>query len=806
MVLCGGLLPAAHSQANYQRLKSFGYPDSSAGVPTALVEGKDGRLYGLNFGFNDGGTIFRLNKDGGDYVVLHRFIGAPADGEGPRALLRGNDGTLFGITEGGGISGVGVVFKLTPDDGSYTVLHQYGDRARPSGLVIGSDGLLYGTTEPEDNYDAGKIFKLNSDGTGYTVLRSFSASDADGAYPSGLVIRMDGTLFGTIHGDGGISAVFRLNPDGSGFQVVHHFTAQDGAFTGGERLLTSTDGVLYGTTALIDAQNGGTVFKLNPDGRGYTVLQRLAETPGLLAFGANGELYGAGHVWLGGDATCEPSNCRLDLFRLNPDGTSYSELHSWPGIRAVQLLVDSDKIVYGAAGLSLFKMSADGSGYAELHRFSFSGGDGISPQAGLVIGKDGALYGTTQSGGTNAVGAGSVFKLNSDGSGYSILHHFSADVNGGYPMASLVVGPTGKLYGTTSSGGFSNVGTVFELSPDGSGYRVLHSFRDSSGGDGAFPQTSLAQKSDGTLYGTTFGGGSSTNDAGTVFKLNPDGGGYAVLHTFERIGLDVASPSELIVGNGGVLYGTTEFGGASNAGTVFKLNTDGSGYSILHEFRPRSDAGGSYPQSGLMQGNDGTLYGTTAYGGGSDYGTVFKLKADGNGYTVLHSFVFMDGPEPQGRLVQGSDMALYGTTSSGGGGTVFKLNPDGSDYTVLHRFGILQGDGTGPQVTGLTLGGGDELYGATWQGGEMGFGTIFKLFSSPPLIAITSIEFGAGGARLNLAGGAAGGTFHIQATVSLSATYWQTIGANKFGIDGRFQFLDNGASNYLARFYRSATP
>jgi uncharacterized repeat protein (TIGR03803 family) len=214
----------------------------------------------------------------------------------------------------------------------------------------------------------------------------------------------------------------------------------------------------------------------------------------------------------------------------------------------------------------------------------------------------------------------------------------------------------------------------------------------------------------------------------------------------------------------------------------------------------------SYLRDTTLEGGDGALYGTTGEGGSNDLGTVFKLNKDGSGYAVLRSFRFMsrDGYRPHG-LVEGCDGLLYGTTA-GYAGTVFKLNKDGSDYAVLHSFGSITGDGSFPN--GLVRGKDGALYGTTLSGGDMGFlGTVFKLFSSAPIISVTGIELNGAGALLSLSGGAAGQPYSIQATTNLNTTNgWQALGSTKARIDGRFQFLDPGASNQPARFYRSAKP
>jgi uncharacterized repeat protein (TIGR03803 family) len=362
-----------------------------------------------------------------------------------------------------------------------------------------------------------------------------------------------------------------------------------------------------------------------------------------------------------------------------------------------------------------------------VRHFNLTDGE---PTAALLEGSDGRLYGNSASGGAN--GEGMAFTLLKDGSGYAVLRAFSgASSDGHHPSGPLVEASNGSLYGTTSEGGgygsSMGDGTVFKLQKDGSAYAVLRSFPLSYPGDGAKVQGGVVEGSDGALYGTTYGGGSSF--AGTVFRMEPDGTGYAILRSFSGYPTDGSGlHCTLLAVDNGVLYGSTTLGGASGLGTVFKLNEDGSGYTVLHHFNG-TDGGG--PAYALMQGTDGALYGTTVGGGAGGVGTVYKLHKDGSAYTVLHSFSTTggDGQWPHATLVRGCDGALYGTTLEGGSngyGTVFKLQEDGSGYVVVWNFGVTAGDGQRPWA-GLLRASDNALYGTTSHGGNLGDGTVFKL-------------------------------------------------------------------------------
>jgi uncharacterized repeat protein (TIGR03803 family) len=370
-----------------------------------------------------------------------------------------------------------------------------------------------------------------------------------------------------------------------------------------------------------------------------------------------------------------------------------------------------------------------GTVYQELKSLGVAGAPGQRPYGGVAQGNDGTFYGTTLQGGTN--GAGTVFRLNRDGSGYTTLHTFTTNGVDGRSPNGLIVGTDGALYGTSSIGGSHGAGTVYKLNTNGTSYSVLHNFVGTVT-DGQFPQAGLAQGSDGALYGTTFFGGSS--GMGTVFKLNTNGGGYSVLLAFSGASGDGANPDTAVVqGRDGALYGTTFLGGTNDTGTVFKLNTNGAGYSVL-----RSSAGapadGENPNAALIQGSDGLLYGTTYSGGSNGVGAIFKLGTNGANYSLLHVFGQTpgDGQDPLGALLEGRDGSLYGTTYSGGAngaGTIFGLNKDGTGYTVWRSFSSAGGDGEDPHA-GLVIGSNGAFYGTTWSGGAAGFGTVFRLF--PP--------------------------------------------------------------------------
>jgi uncharacterized repeat protein (TIGR03803 family) len=396
------------------------------------------------------------------------------------------------------------------------------------------------------------------------------------------------------------------------------------------------------------------------------------------------------------------------------------------------------------AVITLFPHGAYAAHFSTLHSFTGPPGDGARPWSSLVADKAGNLYGTTNLGGSTdqcrgykPVGCGTVFKLAPDGSD-TVLHAFSGQPDGAYPLAGLVADGSGNLYGTTTIGGTANKGAVFRVAPDGT-ESVLYSF---AGKHGEYPEAVLIVDGSGNLYGTTAFGGDpdcpervEPSGCGVVFKIAPDGT-ETVLHAFA----DAAEGNEplggLVMDPSGSLYGMTQLGG-SGYGNIYEITSDGS-EAVLYTFQGMPD--GARPAGELIIDGAGNLYGTTGFGGNScqhaiyGCGTVFKLQPNGN-ETVLYAFNegCCDGIVPAAALVADANNDLYGTTLFGGDpacncGAVFKLAPDNTE-TVLHAFRC--GKGEEPGASLLLLKG--DLYGTTFAGNFCGkgqghrWGSVFEL-------------------------------------------------------------------------------
>jgi len=286
------------------------------------------------------------------------------------------------------------------------------------------------------------------------------------------------------------------------------------------------------------------------------------------------------------------------------------------------------------------------------------------PASSLVSDAAGNFSGTTTFGGVPGVGTAYVVDIRGLLRQYHSFAYGRGD--GAYPQAELIRGPAGKLYGTTFRGGSSRLGTIFQIDVFNR-EKVLYSFHRKN--DGAYPHGGLVADDDGNFYGTTEAGGASGE--GTVFVLTRERK-ERVLYNFG--GLDGSDPQSTLVRDAvGNLFGTTVSGGAYGAGTVFMVTQSGQ-ETVLHNFSG-TDGEGSNPTAGLLRDASGNLYGTTENGGAFGHGTVFVVDTAGR-ETVLHSFSGGDGGHPRGALIEDAAGNLYGTTYDGGGygiGTVFEL-------------------------------------------------------------------------------------------------------------------------------------
>jgi uncharacterized repeat protein (TIGR03803 family)/parallel beta-helix repeat protein len=701
------------------------------------------------------GAMFKMSQSGTNYSVTHNFNYGYTDGLNPYSITFTQDifdtNILYGMTRAGGTYNAGTIFRMDKFGSNYQLLHEFRsdntDGQNPIGSLTQSGSVLYGMTESGGSDYSGVIFRLNTDGTGYSVIYNFTWST--GAYPQGSLLLVGATLYGMAPsgGSNGYGVIFRVNMDGTGYTPFISFTNTAGPNYGSYpygSLILDTNWpytTLFGMTSSGGSTyNAGCLFKLNLDGSGYKCMLNFtgtavpAPTPpnppqgwgssprGCLSQSGT-TLYGittsGGFSGIGGNVGA--------LFRINTDGTNYKNMYNFTttsgGYNPYGSLVQDASNLYGMTAYggtgtygTVFSFNKGLSVYTPIYSFTGTP-DGQNPQGTLLY--DGAamtLYGMTQSGGT--FNAGTAFKMRTDGSFYQILHNFdNTQTNGRYPYGAPA--QSGQyLYGVTSSGGFSTYGCIFRTDLNGNGFIMLHNFTNT---DGSYPYSSPIVAG-GVLYGTTNSGG--VNGCGVLYRMNLDGTGFTLLHEFVNNGIDGRYPYSppLLVGT--TLYGMTGDGGTNWRGTIYSYDLLGNTYQVLYSLTG-TPAGGAYPRGSLV--SDGTnLYGMTQQGGTSDYGCVFKAAIGGSAFTLLHSFSNSDGSYPYGSLVL-DGTALYGITSNGGAnnaGVIFRTDTTtGSSFNLLRSFSFA--DGTFPRG-GLTTDG-SMLYGMTNQGGYYGSGTVFRM-------------------------------------------------------------------------------
>ena len=606
----------------------------------------------------------------------------------------------------------------------------------PTGVAVDSAGTVY-VVDSWNNV----IRKVSPVGTNWIVTTIGGAAGITGyldgigssarfTSPTGIAVDNAGVLYVT---DGGNNRISKGTPSSPPVTVV---TLAVQANPPGGGTVSGSGGYAFASLAQITATpNNGWTFTGWSDGN--------SNNPRTITVPAGGALYTANFA---PSSSTNPAYATLYSFVSSGAGAVFGSAYYG---------LTQDGGIYG--GGTLFKVNLDVSGYTVLHNFG-SGEDGYGPQFYQLIGS--TIYGVTEAGGIN--GGGTLYKINLDGSGYTNLYQFGSTDDGASPSLFQVVGST--IYGLTSEGGPlsdnypTGMGTVYKINLDGSGYAILHAF--GSGNENVAGPV-LLRVVGATIYGfTSYGANLTTGNfynGGALFKINTNGSGYNVLHIFGGSVDGLGISGFQVVGS--TLYGMTQVAGLVTTdapdgnGTLFKINTNGSGYQILHSFAG-SPGDGAQPNGGFYAIGS-TLYGKTELGGSGGGGTLFNINTDGSGYSVLHNFGASagDGEEPLGLLLDSS--TLYGVTLTGGTsgmGTVFAMNVNGGDYATLHNFTGGQADGAAP--VGLQLNG-STLYGLTTSGGNNGRGTVFSLLVSTASptntqpVAIPSITPASGGVFTN---------------------------------------------------------
>jgi uncharacterized repeat protein (TIGR03803 family) len=615
-----------------------------------------------------------------------------------------------------------------------------------SRLIKNSLGDFFGTTESGGAFGKGTVYEMFSDGTIQT-LASFNGTNTGASPYAGLVEDASGDLFGTTYqgGSSNDGTVFEVQYGGMrSITTLVNFTGTSGANPGqnpSDELVMDGNGNLFGTTRAGGlSSNDGEVFELPVFSTSISVLASFTGSNGAvpeaaLTLDSSGNLFGTTSGGAAGNGV---------VFELQKErGYAMITLVTFPSGAfsgpTDTLIQDSSGNLYGTTqgggpvdDGTVFELQLSGSSYtlSTLASFSSTMAMGYVPFGGVVRDAGGNLFGTTSDGGTS--GNGTIFEVKNGSGAVTTLANFSG-ANGSAPPDGLLLDSSGNLFGTAPSGGAYNQGTLFELPAGSSAITALASFNGGTSGTGP---SGFFEDSSGNLIGTAQQGGA--NNAGTIFKVPLATGVVTTLATFT--GGNAGNPnSGLVMDGSGNLYGTSLGPGD---GTIFELGAGSSAILALVDFTGTGGADpGQQPEGPLVLDSSGDLFGTTTSGGSSSNdGTVFELKSGTFQVSTLVTFTGSNGINPEQGLTMDSSGDLFGTTITGGPGTanlgtVFELKKTGSSYvfTTLATFTGL--NGAKPDAT-LTLDSSGNLYGTTEIGGADfvsgggGIGTVFELQKS----------------------------------------------------------------------------
>ena len=716
------VLPMAVKVASLTTLYTI--PSRNDGAqPLAALLNLNGKLYGATpeGGAENLGAVYSVNSATGAEKLIYSFTGG-ADGSQPEGPLVAVDGMLYGTASQGGTGGgYGTIYKIDPTTGSETILYSFGAGAlngEPQCGLLLYDGMLYGVAAIGGDSDNGYVFRVDPGTGSETTLYSFQgASQGDASYPTTALVRHHTMLYGTTYrgGKADKGAIYRIDPATGEEKTLHSFgSGTDGQDPQGS--LVETGGKFYGTTFGGGQFNQGTVFVFDPAAHTESALYNFQYAgdgglpwAGLLNYG--GLLYGTtnsgGPTGLG------------TVFSIDPATSALTTVHAFSkqeGGYSRAALIERNGILYGATQYSTltqgaaFALEPASGNETTLHVFL---GTEDSQQSALIK-VHGALYGTASAGGDS--GAGSIFKVDPRTGTAKTIYSFNGGADGASPSGALL-DLNGTLYGVTRYGGTSYQGTVFSFDPSTRTQTTLYSF--TGGSDGAQPRGTLIELN-GLFYGTASTGGAS-ND-GTVFTIDPSTGAQAVVYSFAGGKSDGGGPAGGVIYANNLLYGTTMFGGARNSGTLFQVDPVSTTESVLYSFTGGAD--GISPLAGLLY-DSGALYGATSgFGVRRNNGTVFKFDTVTGTETVLQDFQNYAGPQ-QALIKRGG--SLYGTVPHSHAapyGSVFQINlATGKLHTVYNFSGGT--DGGHPTSSLLNVAG--VLYGTTNSVTSANAGTVFGL-------------------------------------------------------------------------------
>lgn len=536
--------------------------------------------------------LVKMKTDGSSWTVLHGFTAATEGEQGSVGVTEIPGDTLFGANMYGGSENGGTLYSIKKDGSGFVVHHQFTSATGtlPTSKLMYFDGKLYGSTLLGGDFNQGVIFCINSDGSNYRVIRHLGMGDGTWTEASfgNLSVSSNGRIIAGFRNylysvdSANYYRLFRMDTSGNDFHPFFLGNSQRDNGQGQLDVLLMNDETLFFPTNTLGRNDGGVLNISDTLGNGNNLYHFGYSTNGFrptaVIKASNGKLYGS-------------------------------------------------NIIGGTAGNGvIFSMNTDGTGFTKLHEFTDA--EGYEPSGKLLEASDGKLYGACRNGGPN--GFGILFRINKDGTGFQVIYDY-ANFTGGYsPVGSLIEDAAGTLYGTN----FWGSGSIFKINKNGTGYTELKVFTATP--DFSNPYNGLTLKGN-YLYGAA-GYGGAVNKGG-IFRIKKDGSGYQVLHEFNGADGELPVGSPFIASNG-KLYGTTANGGLNSVGTIYSIDSTGTNFLTL---RNLSSADGTSPWTGLIQASDGLLYGGTQLDGSGFGGTLYRINLNGTGFTVLKNFASNEG-------------------------------------------------------------------------------------------------------------------------------------------------------------------
>jgi uncharacterized repeat protein (TIGR03803 family) len=620
-----------------------------------LIKASNGLIYGLqNDEIGERGYVYRV--DASTVTIVHYL--STVVGRNPIAkFIEGGDGFLYAPAIEGGRFGHGTVFKMSLDGSilsrvcSFDSIHG----ARPLGeLAIDGAGVLYGTTESGGTYNKGVIYKVNKNGTGFTVLHHFN-----GEWGSGFVVLDGNTLYGTSFGPDYTGFIFSIHTDGTGYRHVYDFPGSYNTLPQDRLIIIDMPPVP--AVSLVTPANGTTDVAVSGTMSSNVVAHALSYQLQLSLSASFSTVA----------LTVNSSTNNFSVSGLTLSTTYYARVKTnvLPGYGATTSFTTGTAgekklwgVLTGYPG-KIYNVNLDGSDYANYFEPVDEDVRGSNPQNLFKL-NDGSILAVTYQGGLTS--SGTLLKINS--SGLTKLVDWES-----YPFGRRVYiteGNDGVIYGIgTSATQYS--GRLFKLRSDGTGYSY-HVF----GHYGFWPDGNLLKASNGSIYGMSVGAG-----PGWIYTVNTDLSNVTPIFNFSTA--TGKRPHGGLIEAGGYLYGVASEGGLYNKGTVFKIKLDGTGFVKLHDFNGTL---GRAPMGDLVYDGINTLYGITSAGGASDLGTLFKINIDGTGFGVLHHFNTAVSTPGENLALDGN--VLFG--HAGGGtfniGALYSIHTDGSGFAVVENF------------------------------------------------------------------------------------------------------------------------